>query len=408
MPTKDEVMKWWNGVQQALDDANADIDLSKKEDLLRIRVVDFPAIRTEDNSFCNADAICHLAFVDDKKFDYAQASQEEIISRQNPSPSYEQIEELYNTAKEGRLFFSSLPERNIQSRQLIVNKEGNPEIRPDIDHATKEMDICMDCIREPDKPKKSDYTESLWTRFLAFFGNKEAKRKVAMKETMYETAVSTYETRIADWNASQEMDPEFVKQNQHLALAHFNYFAVACDEETIMREKQLAEFGYKAHKDSAYNELIAAAEQASEISGGELSSLLSGEPGMTPDKQNLIADIMYNQSIKEKISTDYQNYALTEANIALHKKQLKVGSPEHNRGRALFADSPSFKAITQSMTEEEVKAFVTNPENAAKKLQNSLSTEIKKAGASKVSSAPTIPKQNTKEEIKSTKSFIPG
>lgn len=70
-------MIWWNSVQNALNDAKSDIDLSRKEDLMHFRIVDITSSGVSKKIVMDmeSDVSSRLVFSDDKNSDYAHASQ---------------------------------------------------------------------------------------------------------------------------------------------------------------------------------------------------------------------------------------------------------------------------------------------------------------------------------------------
>lgn len=245
MATKQELNKFWEDMKKALSESNAAIDLDNPADLARIRIVSITDINTNTVMY-DATATTKLAFVNDPDFDIDKATDEEILSKQVPGkPDDKKLEEMYNAAKEGKLVFSSLPEYETGPRQIALTSSG-VKILPDISHISKEMEDAGAIAFKPQKPKLE--SAGFVNNFLAFFGNKKAKEKVAEVKKTNDLKMNLYRRNCELWDNQQKMDPElqkFAKAQKYIMTGYFSN----PQDEIYEREHRMMEITEKFHKD---------------------------------------------------------------------------------------------------------------------------------------------------------------
>lgn len=393
----DSVTIWWNSVQKALNDAKADIDLSRKEDLMRFRIVDITRTDTSKKIVMDMESVAssHLAFVDDKNFDYAHASQADILSAINGKITREKIEELYNAAKEARLFVNSLTEREQGQRQLVVNENGEAEVNSDSMHPAKEFLTAVANRTAPIKPSKP---LALWTRILALFGNENAKEKLANIDKDYKRDMQEYEAFSRDWAATEKMDKDFVRQSRNMNIAVSNHFNVPCDEEGYQREIHIRNIGNAAHKQYRVDALKDTADKALAADCRALGEALKKSPDMTPEKERILADIFYQASSKTSIAARMKNDDLTESRIDLYEKQLEKGTPEYEKQLNLICESKLFKNTVKDFSADELKMLAEQPEKTLGAVYDKFVRNMKEAPETHPKLDPVKVKQPVKDD----------
>ena len=230
MPESDDPMeRWWDGLQETLDKAGCDLDLSLPEDLCRLEIMDIERITARDYNIR-----AHYATDPQRRpIDPADRLSESIVSRQRVGmPDRSTLEHIYTAAQEGRLFVRSLREYN--SRQITADAQGKSGVGNDIDKMTPDEDACGGIWEEPKKPKKPGF----FTRVKAFFGNKSAKMAI----TSYGIKVKSYQKNMQAWNRAKELEatnPQMVENSRKLVICNQFYYG------NIDSGEDLVEYGKK-------------------------------------------------------------------------------------------------------------------------------------------------------------------
>ena len=211
----DPMERWWDGLQETLDKAGCDLDLSLPEDLCRLEIVDIERVARDEYNVRS-----HYATDPQRRpIDLRDLSSESIISRQHVGmPDRSTLEHIYTAAQEGRLFVRS--QRVHNPRQVTADAQGKSGVGNDVFHPTPDEKVCGSVLEEPKKPKKPGF----FTRVKAFFGNKSAKTAIES----YNNKVRTYQEDMQDWKRAKELeakDPQMVENSRKLTICNGFYFA---------------------------------------------------------------------------------------------------------------------------------------------------------------------------------------
>lgn len=207
--------RWWDHLQQLLNDNGLELDLSVPEDLARLLILD--AHREDYNEYT---VTAQFAMdPQNRPLDEETITNEEIVARQQPGvPDAEMLEKLMTAAREGRLFVLS----HIEAAQaglpkpILLDGEGQPRLGEDMEHVTEEDDRMTEVLEEPELPRDPGG----WNSVKSFFGSDEARREAAA----YERRMNTYRELKERWDVIRTMNQTQVTRARNSYLINQDYF----------------------------------------------------------------------------------------------------------------------------------------------------------------------------------------
>ncbi len=400
-PTQQQLDQWWNGLQRTLDEAGADIDLNNPGDLIRFNVID---ITNKNPKGLDADVHEYFPFAD-KNLSMDKATDAELVSAQKTGkPDPEKLTELYNAAKEGRLFVYSLLERGASARQVVVNKSGDSEVLPDYAHPTADMICAQKTYSMPEKPKKKSI--GIGTRIAALFGNKKAKREIdyvknhkAKIDTEYAKKMDEYEKKMKEFERGKQLlkeNPDFVLQVHNQDYANLNFFTgmgrdMNHDQEwAYNRSTRLQRIGAYQHKKPMIDAVVNQTKANEVDISRKLSDMMKNNGEVTPEARNLVAELCYQRMLGKHVQDDFMqeltkkdmkasDVKMTEKNIGIMSLQANPGTKEYNVNFARTCGSALFQNILNQLPEEEIRGFAQDPKKAADNVYGFCTSSVKRA-----------------------------
>lgn len=396
MPTIEQLDKFWNGLQSTLNQADANIDLTRPEDMVRFRIANITNIGPNLRAF-DADITCEFPFSENPHADLNAVTDEQLVSMQKAGkPDYEKLAQIFEAAREGRLFFKGLKESGLQMRQLVTDKDGNTRVLPDMSHATPEI---MSISNNPCPPKEPKLQSAgIGNRIRAFFGSKEAKKVCDRVDKANARERQKYAKNLEEWNKVKAMDPDFREQVLNGNRANINYFQLP-DEEAVLREVRLENLGTKAHKQPMVDTICDMTKAAAEKEAQTLSNLMKNSGKVTPEAVQCMAKIFYMKNLEENVGKRFENGTLTEKDIGLFARQAGTGSPEYRKNYDLVCNSEKFRNAFKQLTPDDFKAFAEDPKAASNKVYGKLALDFTQAPAAstKLHLEPAAVKETAKE-----------
>lgn len=379
MPTQEQLDNFWNGLQKTLNDAGADLDLQRPEDLMRIRVMH---ISNADLKTYEADVTSTMPFSENPDVDVTTVSEKDLVAMQKPGkPSNEKLTELYNAAREGRLFFNSLQESGMTQRQLISDSNGKTSVLPDSAHQTPEM---MEISGNNVPPRKPDYLNpGIGTRIAAFFGSKKAKKRIHTLEQMNERSRASYEKKLENYNRVQKNakgNPEFYQQIYNGNFVAINYTQVPMDDDARLREVRLADMGTHAHKAAVADGIKEIVNASIESNSKALAEKAKNAETVTPEIKQHIAEIFYMKALDNHLDAKMSYLKTPERDFKRLAEQAVKGSPAYKRNFDIMCGERFNKAL-EDVKPADLKAFAADPAAAAEKMYSKLVVGIKDAPA---------------------------
>lgn len=219
----DDVQKanlWWDNLQKTLDEAGCEIDLTRPEDTARLNIVEYKKNGPDAYEFTNTYALDP----EKRKIDIITIKDDEVLRRQQTKDiSDDVLVRMYNAAKNGNLFVTSLPSpgKFHKPRQIYVEENGLPKVGQDIDHISKEEADAMVFLdkptsKEPEKPSDDIYEK-------AKKGDEIAQRKIES----YDSRLKNYNLDVAAWARIQEIkenNPDLYKRSYNMGVIVQQYF----------------------------------------------------------------------------------------------------------------------------------------------------------------------------------------
>ena len=347
----DPMERWWDGLQETLDKAGCDLDLSLPEDLCRLEILDIERVARDEYNIRS-----HYATDPERRpIDLEDLSSESIVSRQRVGmPDRSTLEHIYTAAQEGRLFVRSQREHN--PRQITADAQGKSGVGNDIFKMTKDESDCGYVWEEPKKPKKP----SFWTRVKAFFGNADAKKDVKR----FDDNVETYQKNMQYWNRAKELeakDPQMVENSRKLVICNQWYFG------KFENAEELREYGIKMqdiHREGAIRSLPPE-ERGAARDLDDLEDSICEYAGQVRSRRNKVVDEQKKTTGKttKELEREFEEKPLDEetkealAGVFFCRAQQKLATLALD-GR----DGKRYVRLTGDKLKEAVKNYQNSPE----------------------------------------------
>ena len=316
-------------LQKALNEAGFDIDVNSKEDLARLYI-----------SEIDQNNICTMRYATDpeqRPIDSDNITKEEILERQGDIFDEGTLDRIIEAAKEGRLFAEGHMNQKppVGARQIVFNDDKKFKICETTENLRGDEGDAFDMVVKPEEVTKP--VPGGFDKFLAFFGNEKAKKKI----DIYESAVRRYNLEMEKWNRVQQMD-KIVRDRAR------NYYYTA---QGFFRSVNGSEFDYKdsltdLHREAEIKKLDLIEnrkEREMEIHYEELREEI------VKISKNYIS-LSENGFVKSDEHINDSNAFIFATALVARKEMLRIDKIRENKDFDNY-EAKSFEQITQEATE---------------------------------------------------------
>lgn len=354
--------KWLSQLQIILDSNGIALDLSKKEDLARLVIIN--SFEIEDGYDVN------MTFAMDaqqKKIDLKQDDEEfeyddDMFYKGQGSGNIaddENLNRLFDAAKTGKLYIAPIPtdphKRNFV--QLGVDEYSTPTIGTDYEKLKgkekEDFEELSDERTAPVFPKDPGFL----TKLKSFFGNKKARSEVDefnTKKAEYYEEKKSYENHLKKVEKIKEKNPKLVEYSKAIrGIAHNMDNRLGA---TLLQRKLTTLHDYSQVKGNSKEEKDIRVDQKRKIDElGEMGRLLSEIKGVTLKSGEKLDNTTKQTVAKALINLDLINKS--KQNLAKENyDKSEIVSDTSERSKQLY-ESPLFQKAIDNMTGSDLMQF---------------------------------------------------
>ena len=217
--------KWWDKLQETLDEAGCELDLNMPEDTARLNIFKINKLGPDNYEF----KMTYATDPAQRTIDLATITKEEVLNMQGKllTMNSDTIVNMYRAAKNGELLVTSHnhAQKLYKQRPVYVGKDGLPVVGNDIDHLTNEEVKAIEQLDPPQPPKPLDNAT------IDAIGAGDPKAIDKLKS--YNKSLEKYAGNQDLWEQAKKMeqdDPETYRRAYNLGVIMQQFYGNFWDE----------------------------------------------------------------------------------------------------------------------------------------------------------------------------------